>query len=287
MRIVDFQNFNPGDQTLSLIYYATGSAYTVKQINISVTDCDNQNLYDVLQNINSFAVTINGTTYGTNVLSRQQQVNFFHYEIEDFLIPTTFTIDSVLCYDTTLTPGPDVLGFANSEYDALISNATDTRTSEYIYEVDRSSEFIIPGNYDNIISESAQKAEIVDSNYTSVGILNSRYDGSKTTSVDFGTEPLISGKLFNAEIYLTTASNAYICSQSYENRNIDELLFSITASLAQDSELPVKDSKIFEIDNNRFIPIKDRKLWLADNNTIITTDLNGVVLATITSCSLE
>ena len=287
MRIADFQNFNPGDQTLSLIYYATGSSYTVKQINISVTDCDNQNLYDVLQNIDSFAVTINDVTYATTVLSRDQQVNFFHYEIEDFTIPTTFTIDSVLCYGTTLTPGPDVLGFANSEYDALISNATDTRTSEYIYEVDRSSEFILPGNYDNIISESAQKAETVDSNYTSVGIINSRYDGAETTVSDFGVEPLISGKLFEAEIYLITASNAYICSQSYENRNIEELLFSITASSAQDSELPVKDSKIFELDKNKILPIKDRKLWLADNNTIITTDANGIVLAAITSCSIE
>ena len=287
MRIADFQNFNPGDQTLSLIYYATGSSYTVKQINISVTDCDNQNLYDVLQNIDSFAVTINDVTYATTVLSRDQQVNFFHYEIEDFTIPTTFTIDSVLCYGTTLTPGPDVLGFANSEYDALISNATDTRTSEYIYEVDRSSEFILPGNYDNIISVSAQKAETVDSNYTSVGIINSRYDGAETTVSDFGVEPLISGKLFEAEIYLITASNAYICSQSYENRNIEELLFSITASSAQDSELPVKDSKIFELDKNKILPIKDRKLWLADNNTIITTDANGIVLAAITSCSIE
>ena len=44
---------------------------------------------------------------------------------------------------------------------------------------------------------------------------------------------------------------------------------------------------IFELDKNRILPIKDRKLWLADNNTIITTDANGIVLAAITSCSIE
>ena len=289
MRIPDFEFLNPGDQTLALIYYSTGSNYVVKQANFNVTDCNNNNLFEVLQNVNSFVFTIDGIAYGADVISREQKVNYWHFEITDFFIPPSApgVVDSFKCYSTTVTPGPDVVGFANGEYDVLVSNATDTRTSGYIYEVDRSTEYVVPGNYNNIISESAQKAEIADSNYSSVGILNSRYDGAETTISDYGVEPLISGKLFEAEVYLTTASNAYICSQSYENRNIEELLFSITASSAQDSELPVKDSKIFELDKSRILPIKDRKLWLADNNTIITTDANGIVQATITTCSIE
>ena len=287
MRIADFQNINPGDQTISFIFYSTGSAWTVKQVNVNVTDCDNNNFFSLLADVKSFVFNIDGVNYATTVESTTQQTNFYHYEVADFTIPSGSTLTSTKCFTTTLTPGPDLTGFVNSEYDVLISNATDTRTSDYIYEVDRSSEYVVPGNYDTIISESAVKADVTDSNYSTVGIINSRYDGAETTISDYGVEPLVSGKLFDAEIYLTTASNAYICSQSYENRNIEELLFSITASSAQDSELPVKDSKIFELDKNRILPIKDRKLWLADNNTIITTDANGIVQATITSCSIE
>ena len=78
-----------------------------------------------------------------------------------------------------------MLGFNNSEYDVLISNATQIRPNTFIFEVDRSTELIKPSNYDSIISESANRAQIPDSNYSSRGLRKSRYEGSETTAVDF------------------------------------------------------------------------------------------------------
>jgi len=286
MRISDFPNFNPGDKTLSILFNSTGSNWTVKEVNINVTDGVYDNIFTVLQNVTGFAFLINGVTYTTSVITTTQKVDYFAYDVEDFTIPSGSSIVLSQLYDTTLIPGPNVTGFQNSNYDALISNATNSRTSGYIYEVDRSSEYIIPGNYDNIISESAEYATIADSNYSSEGILRSRYEGAKTTTVDFGVEPLIAGKIFQGAEYLASSSNNFICSQSLNDRTIDEYFFTIPTGSAEDSETPILNSKVFEFDGNRILPIKDKKIWVKENRAVVETNLNGIVTGTITECTI-
>jgi len=286
MRLSDFPNFNPGDRTLSIIFNSTGSNWTVKEVNINVTDGVYDNIFTVLQNVTGFAFLINGVTYTTSVITTTQKVDYFAYDVEDFTIPSGSSIILSELYDTTLIPGPNITGFQNSNYDALISNATNSRTSGYIYEVDRSSEYIIPGNYDNIISESAEYATIADSNYSSEGILRSRYEGAKTTTVDFGVEPLIAGKIFQGAEYLASSSNNFICSQSLNDRTIDEYFFTIPTGSAEDSETPILNSKVFEFDGNRILPIKNKKIWIKDNRAIVETNLNGIVAGSITECTI-
>lgn len=286
MRIVDFPNFNPGDRTLSIIFNSTGSYWTVKEVNINVTDGEYENLFPTLQNVTGFAFLINGLTYTTSVISTTQKINYFNYDVEDFLIPSGSSIVLSQLYDTTLIPGPNITGFQNSEYDALISNATNSRPSGYIYEVDRSSEYIIPGNYDNIVSESAEYANVADSNYSSIGILRSRYDGAETTAADFGVEPLIAGKVFEGAEYLASSSNDFICSQSLSDRTVEEYFFTIPTGSAEDSETPILNSKVFEFDGNRILPIKNKKIWVKENRAIVETNINGIVAGSITTCTV-
>lgn len=286
MRIVDFPNFNPGDRTLSIIFNSTGSHWTVKEVNINVTDGEFENLFPTLQNVTGFAFLINGLTYTTSVISTTQKINYFNYDVEDFSIPSGSSIVLSQLYDTTLIPGPNITGFQNSEYDALISNATNSRPSGYIYEVDRSSEYIIPGNYDNIVSESAEYANVADSNYSSIGILRSRYDGAETTAADFGVEPLIAGKVFEGAEYLASSSNDFICSQSLSDRTVEEYFFTIPTGSAEDSETPILNSKVFEFDGNRILPIKNKKIWVKENRAIVETNINGIVAGSITTCTV-
>ena len=102
MRIRDFRFFNPGGQALSLIYYSTGSSYTIKQANINVNDCANRDLFDILLNVETLGFEIDGSTYTTNILSREQRPNYFHYEIEDILVPSA-SINNVAVSYTHLT----------------------------------------------------------------------------------------------------------------------------------------------------------------------------------------
>ena len=80
MRIRDFQYINPGDQGISFIYNTTGSVDVVKQVNISVSDCDNRDLFDILLNVETIGLEIDGASYTTTILSRVQRPNYFHYE---------------------------------------------------------------------------------------------------------------------------------------------------------------------------------------------------------------
>tara|TARA_R110002153_G_scaffold114096_2_gene256751 strand:- start:14034 stop:15728 length:1695 start_codon:yes stop_codon:yes gene_type:complete len=75
----------------------------------------------------------------------------------------------------------------------------------------------------------AQKAAVQDSNYTDTGLINARYNGTKTSEADYsGISPAIAGKSFQAALYPYSglaADHNKICSSSLADRDIETLLF--------------------------------------------------------------
>jgi len=72
----------------------------------------------------------------------------------------------------------------------------------------------------------APKAPVQDSNYTDTGIINARYNGTKTTEEDFsGISPAVAAKPFDAAVYNTSVTSNFICSQSLSDRDIIPILF--------------------------------------------------------------
>ncbi len=63
----------------------------------------------------------------------------------------------------------------------LLNNATEPRINEWLQDVDYSVDATIPINFEQILSGSATKAAVPQSNYTQLGFVNSRYAGSSTT----------------------------------------------------------------------------------------------------------
>jgi hypothetical protein len=81
---------------------------------------------------------------------------------------------------------PDVANFEYSDYNAILGNATVPQFSNTFQNIDYSSaQGLTPINFDLIISGSALKASIQDSNYSQTGWSNGRYNGSKVSSVNF------------------------------------------------------------------------------------------------------
>ncbi len=80
----------------------------------------------------------------------------------------------------------------------------------------------------------AQKAAVQDSNYTDTGLINARYNGTKTSEADFsGISPAIAGMVIEAALYPyvnTTAELDKICSSSLADRDIKEILFDGTGT---------------------------------------------------------
>ena len=80
---------------------------------------------------------------------------------------------------------PEVENFTFSDYNAILGNASIPQFSGVYQDVDYASNGLIPINFDLIVSGSAKKAQIQDSNYTQTGWSNGRYNGSKNSSTDF------------------------------------------------------------------------------------------------------
>jgi hypothetical protein len=75
--------------------------------------------------------------------------------------------------------------FQNSDYNAIINNATENRLSQWYQQVDYATNQVVPVNFQQIISGTATPAAVQDSNYTSYQYSGIRYIGSKNTTDDF------------------------------------------------------------------------------------------------------
>jgi len=98
----------------------------------------------------------------------------------------------------------NIANFPNSDYNAIINNATGERLSEWHQQVDYATSQTVPVNFQQIISGTAYPAAIQDSNYTSYQYSGIRYWGSKNTTDNFN---------------IASVSNT-LNVQTYQNANI-------------------------------------------------------------------
>jgi len=80
---------------------------------------------------------------------------------------------------------PSVPNFDYSEYNPLLDNAEIPQTSVFFMDIDYSQNPVIPINQSLILSGSADRAQVQDSNYNSYSWSGIRYNGSKYNSVKF------------------------------------------------------------------------------------------------------
>jgi hypothetical protein len=92
---------------------------------------------------------------------------------------------------------------------------------------DSEVDFLIVSKYFSDQIPYAEKAPVQDSNYTDSGIINARYNGTKTDSSDYGgIDPALSATTFKAAVYPINETSNFICSQSLGERGeLEEFLF--------------------------------------------------------------
>jgi len=77
---------------------------------------------------------------------------------------------------------PDALNFDYNDYNPLLGNAETPQYSTVWMDVDYSQNPLVPVNFGLIISGTADRAFVQDSNYSSKAWSNLRYNGSRTNS---------------------------------------------------------------------------------------------------------
>jgi hypothetical protein len=98
------------------------------------------------------------------------------------LITQSRAVSASTCDPVILEPYITTPNFYNSDGNALLNNAFELRDSSYYMDVDYSSGLTEPVNFGQLISGSATRAKVQDSNYTSKRVTIPRYEGSKSTS---------------------------------------------------------------------------------------------------------
>jgi hypothetical protein len=93
------------------------------------------------------------------------------------IAPSAAENDSVILEPYITTPN-----YYNSDFNPLINNIDQSRLSVFHQDVDYSTGIVTPTNFGYLISGSAAKAAVQDSNYTTERHIIPRYKGSKSTS---------------------------------------------------------------------------------------------------------
>jgi hypothetical protein len=108
------------------------------------------------------------------------------YTINKLYISASFYNATASNGSSTLTIfNPEFIDWDYNDYNALLGNAETAGYSSYFMDVDYTSTYTSPVNFDLIISGTADKALVQDSNYNSQAWSNIRYNGVESNSPDF------------------------------------------------------------------------------------------------------
>jgi hypothetical protein len=146
----------------------------------SVTTLLNSIIYPVQGDQYYFELTKTDTGVSVNVVSASISTT---QNRNQFILDSSYTAPlNSSCSLAILQPYITTPNFYNSDENALLNDVSENQTSFQWYDIDYTSGILTPSNFDAIISGSALKAQVQDSNYTSRGWTNARYNGSRNTT---------------------------------------------------------------------------------------------------------
>jgi hypothetical protein len=166
----------------------TQSDYTGSISMYNITSSDGGVWPDLSSSLNSQITqswTGSYTSYSGSIpFTRDDISEFFTGDLSGSnLIVTTQSLNANNNYLTQ--SNPDTTLFELSPYNVLVNNVSSSVLSSTFLDADYSDSAILPTNQQLLLSGSANKFEIPDSNYTAYRSVALRYNGSKTTSPDF------------------------------------------------------------------------------------------------------
>lgn len=225
--------------------FITGLTVT---INAKFVDTiQNVPIKNVLQQVERIRFTFDEKPYNLKVISRNfflnQDPNFavpgtidqitghamFYYRVIPFKMPKFYPSNLLPKIEQNViidfSPFLTDLQYALDDYNPTLHNIIDQRRSEVILECNRVKRQEVPDNFLPIISGSALRATIPDSNYSTIGWKTSRYEGSKSNPDNYsGVSPSLTGRSFIGEIFPEGSSDNVICSTLGTSRVYEELL---------------------------------------------------------------
>jgi hypothetical protein len=201
-------------------------------------------LGSTLSKLTSIRFKIDNVPFTLIALSRSRYLStpglngsdFYYYRV----VPVDFTLTDADGYisDVQVTIAPytgDIL-FENSDYNPFIGDTQELRQSKTIFKADRGESAVIPTNFESILDGTATYADIQDSNYTTTGWSNARYNGTKTSVSNYGVTPVLIGRTVQGEVNTTGSAKLTICSRSLADRVVEPIFHTGNTELPRYEE---------------------------------------------------
>lgn len=154
----------------------------VKRLKIHKTSLQPLDNSGVIPNVDSIAIVHSNVTMVYNVTSLiLDTADTYLIEVQ----PSTNQQPSNTSNALTIFVPYSASKFSNSDYNVLYGNYSQNSTSRIFMDSDYNTGTLHPTNLSGILGRTATKAEVQDSNYTSIAHSNARYYGSRNMSPDF------------------------------------------------------------------------------------------------------
>ncbi len=230
----DFRNVDPGSGKILLFIsgasdLTTTTDDTVHQINISSTDCAGNSRGSAVAVLTNIQIG----PYSLQLTDPLPKTDYYNFNVNPIVLDSSsLTLNS--CTDISFVPTP-LANFLFNEYNASPSSEISDRQSFHHFVVDsnRSGSTVLPQNYQSIIDGTAVSASVQPSNYSTVGFINARYNGTKTTVVDYGITPAKSLTEFSGQANPVDLPFSEISSQSVADKTFNNFLFELGSSYGQ------------------------------------------------------
>jgi len=326
--IFQFSNTKPQNGTINLLYSQSigqSGNFTIVGACIPFESANGINIENSLQQLTEFTInkkdspeTIDKVIFDVSQKTRKSGYYFVQFDQSSYINNETFVLgdnstfvsesftSSSINYESdqngsfnnipsateneAVLLDPFIVGtFTNSEYETLLSNATNLEPNSFKFIVDRNESQINPKNFESIISRSAVKANVQDSNYTDTGLTNSRYSGTKLTSGSVvGDSPGLSFTQFGGSIHTDDSDNITISKINASERIIEQIYFdfdkdriiSSSATVSSYSRIPQVGNYVYEFDteSNRYVRLVNSKVFNIESGRVVTTDQAGLVI---------
>tara|TARA_R110002153_G_scaffold113806_1_gene256241 strand:- start:3618 stop:4577 length:960 start_codon:yes stop_codon:yes gene_type:complete len=305
---------NNGPTAANLIYSSSISGsdsipippFSVEGLTIPDT-LGSTNLAPTLKEVNEIHFGYTSGSITAKITGRQKRSGYFYFTFTPIVVNDLPTLNSLGIgnyNDSEFVFVPfTTLAFNNSDYNPLVNNSEGSKKNSVVGIVDRNASQEVPTNIQSIISQSVTLAEIQDCNYTKTGIINSKYNGSKSTAAGpigrqynkqlltiqvvagtiEGNEPALSFKEFQGSVHSSDASTTAIKDILQADRDVTTVYFNSVISGSHPNKLfpsfPSSGSFLFTDQENKLVRGVNNKIYSIDTDTVFTTNqLGGIIL---------
>lgn len=223
------------------VLYDSGSQ-TIVGLNIGYISTEGTELVSVLRQCNSVRFSLSGSYLDANITSRRSKDSYMNFVIDPPVYFSSGSLFSLLATGSLSEEGTSYISsssdvilvpylsvsFYYSDYNPLQNVVVLNQKDVTKQVVDNRMNQVVPTNLEAIISGSAEKAQVQFSNYTKLGTVAGRYEGTKLTSVK-------SLYLGNKQLFVNQVSDIQ-CTSEKDNPVLT--LYSFMGSIHPTGSIP-------------------------------------------------